>query len=72
MQWKIVDSRKFTSNHEGYSLVVTESGKQWIWYIFKDAIMVDACYYTNHIPTSELDAKVKAEYHLNKLINSNK
>lgn len=51
-----------------YVISVFEAGKQWVWSIFKDGEQVDSVYQYPYAPSGELDARVKGEKALTKLI----
>lgn len=67
-KWVMKNSKLFTAEKEGYTMVVKLGGWYPVWDIIKDGNVVDASFY--HTPTKcELSARVQAERFLNKILN---
>ena len=71
-KWKMIDSKNFTAEKEGYTMVVRLNGLFPYWAILKDGVIVDECYY-HKMTEGELATRIKAERVLNKMLtNQNK
>lgn len=67
-KWIMKNSKLFTAEKEGYTLVVRLGGWYPVWDIIKEGVVVDASFY--HTPTKcELSARIQAERCLNKILN---
>ena len=65
--WQMLSYSHFKKERDGYVIDVY-SGKPSTWFICKDGVQVDCCYY--HNPTNdEGSAKVQSEKCLDNLLN---
>lgn len=63
LRWIMHDSTSFTSEYKGYEIVLQPP----FWWIKKDGVVIDCCYYHSEMATGELQAKVQAERALDKI-----
>ena len=71
MKWEMINSERFIAKQDGYVISVHPGGFCWMWDIIEKGEIIDSCACHPHLPTSELDAKVKGEKALNKLLKPN-
>jgi len=65
MKWTVTGYNKFEKKIDGYHLVV----EGCYWFIYKNNRTIDCVFYHNGKPSGEIDAKVKAEKALQKVLN---
>jgi hypothetical protein len=71
-KWKMTSYYEFTKDVPPYFVTVTPGFGRWVWVISDDKNnVIDSALYHGNAPTSEIDAKVKADRALEKLINNN-
>ncbi len=70
-KWKMINSKNFTAEKEGYAMVVKTNGCFPYWAILKDGVIADECYY-HKMTKCELSARVQAERVLNEILKQNK
>jgi hypothetical protein len=70
-KWVMVSYSEFTKSDPPYFVTVTPRfSKNWAWVISdENNKVIDCAMYHNNIPTSELDAKAKADKVLESLKN---
>lgn len=63
----MIDRSNFESEHDNFKIIVKAP---CYWWIMKDKVVVDCCYYHPNIAKDELQSKVQAERALSTLLET--